>query len=180
MTTMWSRWSELSHAYGEAGDVPELLDQLSDGNASVMDDLVGSLWHQGTAYSASLRRGSAILPTSRGAREAGVRVDILILIGSIAASTDRAPMPEDLRAEYQAALPIALELALKTLSEPIDPSDAVYLLAMAAGLDGRTAVGRVLDVDSSPRNSCSSARAATSSFTYGRKGTGSQPPPRTP
>ena len=45
---------------------------------------------------------------------------------------------------YEATLPRALELALTTLNEPIEPSFGVYLLEAAAMLDGKSVVGRVL------------------------------------
>ncbi|NJC97773.1 MAG: hypothetical protein C3F07_00300 [Anaerolineales bacterium] len=52
------RWSELSHAYGAASDIPELLRQLetmpsSDGEKEPWFSIWSSLAHQGDVYSAS-------------------------------------------------------------------------------------------------------------------------------
>jgi len=52
------RWSELRHAYGAAGDIPELLRQLSSLPASAGDaepwfSIWSALAHQGDVYSAS-------------------------------------------------------------------------------------------------------------------------------
>jgi hypothetical protein len=138
------RWSELKHAYGDAADVPELLDELCNGGAEAIGDLWSRLCHQGTVYSASYAALPRLADTAWRTPDVVLRTQILVLIGSIAASTDRAPMPDDLREEYQGAMPRALELALKTLNEALDPDDAVYLLEAAASLDGRAGIGRVL------------------------------------
>jgi hypothetical protein len=52
------RWSELTHAYGVATDIPELLRQLeslppSGGDAEPWFSIWSSLAHQGTIYPAS-------------------------------------------------------------------------------------------------------------------------------
>ena len=51
------QWSELSHAYGPAADVPDLLRDLHSGDpearAEALDALWGNIWHQGTVYEAS-------------------------------------------------------------------------------------------------------------------------------
>jgi hypothetical protein len=138
------RWSELSHAYGDGSDLPEILGRLSDGDVEAMDDLFGSICHQGTTYTASYAAVPHLADIAGRTRDAGLRAQILVLIGSIAADTERPPIPDDVRVAYEAALPRALELALKTLHEPLEPSDAVYLLATAATVDGRSVVGRVL------------------------------------
>jgi HEAT repeat protein len=50
-------WSKLHHAYGEATGVPGLIRDLLSNDQRVreeaMDELSGSLWHQGTVYEAS-------------------------------------------------------------------------------------------------------------------------------
>lgn len=52
-------WSHLTHAYGSAGDLPELLRQLSTAPAGVVGEesplwcLCGNIWHQGTVYEAT-------------------------------------------------------------------------------------------------------------------------------
>jgi hypothetical protein len=50
-------WSKLSHAYGEANDVPDLLRALASKEEAkrleAQNELYGNLWHQGTVYEAS-------------------------------------------------------------------------------------------------------------------------------
>jgi hypothetical protein len=50
-------WSKLTHAYGEASDVPNLLRQLASGaveeRESARHVLHGNIWHQGTVYEAT-------------------------------------------------------------------------------------------------------------------------------
>ena len=50
-------WSQLTHAYGTAGDVPVLLRQLASPNAeereSALSDLHANIWHQWTIYEAT-------------------------------------------------------------------------------------------------------------------------------
>lgn len=51
-------WSKLTHAYGEASDVPALLWQLASPDAdqreSARHALHGNIWHQGTVYEATV------------------------------------------------------------------------------------------------------------------------------
>ncbi len=50
-------WRELHHAYGPADNVPGLIRKLTAGSDAdrqrAVDDLFGSLVHQGTVYEAS-------------------------------------------------------------------------------------------------------------------------------
>ncbi len=48
-------WGSLSHAYGEAGDVPEIIRSLLSPDAAedAAYELYGNIWHQGTVYSAT-------------------------------------------------------------------------------------------------------------------------------
>lgn len=47
-------WSQLSHAYGSAEDIPALLDRIaSEPNAERWSNLWSALCHQGSVYSAS-------------------------------------------------------------------------------------------------------------------------------
>ena len=50
-------WSDLTHAYGTAGDVPELIRAVTSADESTRrkawHSLYGNLWHQGTIYEAT-------------------------------------------------------------------------------------------------------------------------------
>ena len=51
------RWDELTHAYGNASDVPGLLRQLAASDPATVSPalgaLFGNIWHQGTVYQAT-------------------------------------------------------------------------------------------------------------------------------
>jgi hypothetical protein len=50
-------WNNLTHAYGTAGDVPELIRAVTSADESTRrkawHSLYGNLWHQGTIYEAT-------------------------------------------------------------------------------------------------------------------------------
>jgi uncharacterized protein YbaR (Trm112 family) len=142
-----SRWSELSHAYGAAGNVPRLIAGLLSGDESTVDELFSSLCHQGSIYTASYAAVPHLVDIAGRLRRPDLRTHILVLIGSIAASSDDrsdAPIAPDVRAAYETALPRARDLALETLGWRLDPEEAVYLLQAAAGLEGHLSLGRIL------------------------------------
>ncbi|MGW7365288.1 hypothetical protein ACWGI8_18055 [Streptomyces sp. NPDC054841] len=79
-------WAGLTHAYGPADDVPELLRAAGDAEEGVrdeaLDELVSSLCHQGTVYSST---APAVPFLGRLALHGpGHRVELLWLIGAIA------------------------------------------------------------------------------------------------
>lgn len=51
------KWAELTHAYGSAGDVPDLIRQLLSDDEDMLEEtfdaLFSNIWHQGTVYEAS-------------------------------------------------------------------------------------------------------------------------------
>src|SRR5262245_55817641 len=61
MSTSYSdkNWSDLTHAYGSAEDVPELLEDLNSADKQTREDacseLFGNIWHQGTVYPATVK-----------------------------------------------------------------------------------------------------------------------------
>ncbi|MEU9591152.1 hypothetical protein ACGF7W_01385 [Streptomyces sp. NPDC048219] len=84
------RWQSLSHAYGSAEDVPELIRALYQGDEETVDEaiheLYGNIHHQGTVYSAS---APAVPFLAHAARQLpGRRTDLLMLLATLA---DHAP-----------------------------------------------------------------------------------------
>ena len=61
MSTFYTEreWSELTHAYGSAEDVPALLAQLNSPDEQAREaacsELFGNIWHQGTVYPATVK-----------------------------------------------------------------------------------------------------------------------------
>jgi len=141
------RWKDLDHAYGDATDLPELLHRLASGYDDVLDDVFGAVCHQGSVYSASFAAVPHLLQVALHASDPEWRAQVLILIGSIKASTDyrtATPVPEDIQGWYSASLPAALLSATATLRESLDETTGVYLLQAAAALSGLSTLGRVL------------------------------------
>ena len=114
-----AKWSELRHAYGAAGDVPELLALAATDprpghhRESAWFDLWSALCHQGDAYSASL----AALPHLIAlASESLARHSYEPLL--LAASIEQArlegrspPVPADLASDYNTAIERGRQLA---------------------------------------------------------------------
>jgi len=80
-------WASLTHAYGAASDVPELLLDLMSDDGNTRDEaqyeLFGNIWHQGTIYEATIYavpflRELLIMPDLRE------RDMVLLLFASIA------------------------------------------------------------------------------------------------
>ncbi|MFZ3495435.1 hypothetical protein ACODT5_19785 [Streptomyces sp. 5.8] len=105
-------WPSLSHAYGTAEDVPDLLRALTDADAEAADEalseLYGSVLHQGTVYAASREA----VPFLAGIAAAGHRTaDILTLLGGMAESEDEYGVaPGTVRAAVADWLPLLLPL----------------------------------------------------------------------
>ncbi len=143
------RWSELTHAYGSADDIPGLLDQLKTADLQVKYDtepwysLWSALCHQYDVYNASY----AALPhivSMAAERPPQKRLDHISLCGSIEAFRhldDAAPMPNDLEAAYLVALRQARELTIESLSLDWDEMDTRILLGMLAVFSGKPRLG---------------------------------------
>ncbi|MFF3458946.1 HEAT repeat domain-containing protein [Streptomyces sp. NPDC002730] len=105
-------WAELEHAYGSAEDLPGVLRALAGDEeqaAEALDELWGSILHQGTVYAAT----ASAVPFLAQMVAAGVRpVDLLVLLGGIAESEDEYGFDEPgaCRAAVAAQLPLILPL----------------------------------------------------------------------
>ncbi|MFF2348460.1 hypothetical protein ACFVVL_01645 [Kitasatospora sp. NPDC058115] len=129
-------WSRLSHAYGPADDIPELLDRIA---SAPTDELWGDLWsalcHQGSVYPASF----AALPWLAGRAGCGDReqeVNALLLAGAIMAGDRQAHGAGDVRTEFAATVATLLAAVNRQLRAATDPTDYVYLLEAMLGLEG--------------------------------------------
>ncbi|MFF2750518.1 hypothetical protein ACFVVA_33885 [Kitasatospora sp. NPDC058048] len=117
-------WATVSHAYGCAEDLPDLLRALVEGDdgaaEEAVSELYGSILHQGTVYSASVDA----VPYLARIAAAGIRtVDVLCLLGGLAESEDEWQVPEGaVRAAVVAQLPLLLQLLA-------DPDETVRLAA---------------------------------------------------
>jgi hypothetical protein len=140
-----TEWHKLNHAYGDAGDIRGLLDDLSPNpSAKVWDELWSRVCHQGTIYSASypvlpylLRAVSQWTPTNR--------IMPLFLAGSIVSSDDRVRVGDT--AAFGPTVEALHRLAVETLTtaQGLSTQDLIYLLQATLALAGDRTWGRQLD-----------------------------------
>ncbi|MFE0627568.1 hypothetical protein ACFW3D_11385 [Streptomyces sp. NPDC058864] len=106
-------WADLDHAYGPAGDVPDLLRALASPDQEAADEAAQELWssivHQGSVYRATL----PAVPFLARLTTAGVRrAELLCMVGAVAAGADEGDpeRPGGARAAVVAQLPLLLPL----------------------------------------------------------------------
>ncbi|MER7842460.1 hypothetical protein ABTZ03_00740 [Kitasatospora sp. NPDC096077] len=105
-------WASVSHAYGPAEDLPELLRAFAGGGEDgeeARDELYSALLHQGTVYPASV----AAVPFLVRIAAAGCEVvETLVLLGGMAESDDEREIPGGaVRAAVVGQLPLLLPLS---------------------------------------------------------------------
>ena len=141
-----SSWAILTHAYGAADDVPDLLERLRDGDDEALDSLYGSICHQGSVYPASLAAVPHLVQAAESAADPEFRAQILALVGAISArrnDCDLSKLSREILDGFHAWLPGALELTLGTLRE-VKEVTAIHLLEAAAALNGMLGPGQIL------------------------------------
>ncbi|WP_369185670.1 hypothetical protein [Streptomyces sp. Y1] len=104
-------WATVHHAYGPAEDLPELLRAFAEGGEDAeeaLDELYGSIVHQGTVYAASVDAAPYLARIAAAGRQT---VDALRLLGSLAESEDECGVePGAVRAAVAAQLPLLIPL----------------------------------------------------------------------
>ncbi|MFD8087592.1 hypothetical protein ACFV4F_38560 [Kitasatospora sp. NPDC059722] len=104
-------WVTVNHAYGSAEDLPELLRAFAEGGEDAeeaLDELYGSIVHQGTVYAASADAAPYLARIAASGRQT---VDALRLLGCLAASEDEHDVePGAVRAAVTAQLPLLVPL----------------------------------------------------------------------
>ncbi|MFJ3875872.1 hypothetical protein ACIPW5_00275 [Streptomyces sp. NPDC090077] len=140
-------WSQLTHAYGTAEDVPGLLKAAgTDSESPAWNELWSRLCHQGTVYPASYAALPALAEKARRLTAADRTVPLL-LAASIIASTDRpygALEPEDAYAAETAELIELVEEALRQPSLADNPHRYVELLEALLAFEGVVVWGQEL------------------------------------
>jgi hypothetical protein len=144
-------WTSLHHAYGEAGDVPALLNNLTPDPA---DEVWGELWsricHQGSVYTASFAALPA-LADAAGRWQPKQRAQPLALAGCILASEDCRDqggrnLVEAFFQENRSVIRRFQELCQESLAQrDLLQGDFIYLLQAARSFDGDEFWGRKLD-----------------------------------
>ena len=133
-------WSRLSHAYGDAQDVPGLLAQAASSNANgrVWTDLWSRLCHQGTVYAASYAAIPALTELA-GSRPVPERFDPLLLAADIVSSTDTPWEAPDVRTTNGTQINQLTALAAEALQHPslaTDSTTYVYVLQALLAFEG--------------------------------------------
>ncbi|WP_433086921.1 hypothetical protein ACQP1P_14510 [Dactylosporangium sp. CA-052675] len=138
-------WPELTHAYGEADDVPDLLRRLATGDEEALHALCGNIWHQGTVYEATAPAVPFLIEVldAPGADAAGV----LRLLASIAEGSSYLAVHEHPRGAGEADEELAAELAwVAAARSAVTVGRPVYvrLLRAAPSEDTRAAAAYTL------------------------------------
>ncbi|MFH9354070.1 HEAT repeat domain-containing protein [Kitasatospora sp. NPDC017646] len=104
-------WATVNHAYGPAEDLPELLRAFAEGGEDAeeaLDELYGSIVHQGTVYQASVDAAPYLARIAASGRQTA---DALRLLGCLAESEDEYDVePGAVRAAVTAQLPLLIPL----------------------------------------------------------------------
>ncbi|WP_345704134.1 HEAT repeat domain-containing protein [Kitasatospora paranensis] len=105
-------WADVSHAYGPAEDLPDLLRALAEGGEDAeeaISELYSCILHQGTVYSASV---DAVPYLARIAAAAGPgTAEVLRLLGGLAESDDEWEIaPGAVRAAVVTRIPLLIPL----------------------------------------------------------------------
>ena len=151
-----SRWATLSHAYGAARDIPDLLIRAGQDfrgghqRESPWFDLWSALCHQGDTYTASYAAVPHLVAFAAG-HLGSKHYDPLFLSACIelARVGGRGPaIPADLEPAYHRAVAAARVLAEEYVSSPWDRDSDIAIRASAAALGGDvTRAHSLLDAD---------------------------------
>lgn len=148
-------WSELRHAYGEASDIPALLEKVrafpseADWQAEPWFSLWSALYHQGSIYSASLAAVPAIVTAMSVAPERA-SLSFYLLPASIAIADHESPVEVsgEVRQRFRGALATLGAIAKERGHLIADPNVAKAAQAAALIYDGAyQQAGELLDAD---------------------------------
>ncbi len=148
------RWSQLSHAYGPATDIPPLLRQLeslpsSENDAEPWFTIWSALAHQGDVYSASF---AAVPHVVRCLAQAPTKADFSYFQFPAWVEVCRrqraVAVPTDLVADYQHALSALPRLVAAAADRPWDESMLSCAIGAIAASKGYAAVAEaVLEIN---------------------------------
>lgn len=146
------RWSELTHAYGEASDIPALLSSLKTAPppAGYQSEPWFSLWsalcHQYDVYTASYAAIPHVVNIAAD-RQRDERLEHVNFIASVEAFRHRRnapPIPADLESSYLTSIDRAACLVLECLESGWDESGYQVLLGALAVMRGQYKLGAAI------------------------------------
>ncbi|MFC4909744.1 hypothetical protein [Actinomadura gamaensis] len=132
-------WSDLTHAYGSAEDIPGLFEQLDvpGDHDQAWEQLWSALWHQGTVYSASF---AALTPLAALAaddeRHRDDRLQAAGLGGAIMSDEHQMHDAGDVRRQYAAEISQLHKAAQTLLDAQADHETYTMLLQTILALEG--------------------------------------------
>ncbi len=136
-----ARWQRLHHAYGPAGDVPELLRALARGEdrearkgpLDLWDRIWSALCHQGDTYPASFAAVPHVVAIG-AARPPSEQPMFWSFVGAVAGSGAGGRVPGELAPAYQRALQQAESAAQGCLASGLAADDALQVVIALAGI----------------------------------------------
>jgi hypothetical protein len=146
------RWSELTHAYGGAVDIPPLLERLSTASAPAdgMSEPWFSLWsalcHQTDVYTASYAAVPHVVAIA-ASKPRGERLEHLNFIACVEGFRHKEaapPIPDDLRDDYLSSIKQAAALVLDCLAMEWDEAGYRVLLGALATVRGEYKLGSAI------------------------------------
>ena len=150
------RWSELEHAYGDAGDIPPLLEQLStlprsQGESEPWFTLWSALAHQGDVYPASFAAVPHVVAALASApAEADESYFQFPAWVEVCREKQQVEVPADLRAAYFESLSRLPALVAQASSREWGPGFAACALSAVAAAKGQHALAEaILEMSSS-------------------------------
>jgi hypothetical protein len=137
-------WSQLSHAYGRAGDIPDLLKQLATlpPHKNVESEPYFSLWsalcHQGDVYTASFAAVPHLVEVwQRHPTRTHWTVIALVSSIEVARLTERGPeVPPELSVGYFSALSAIPGIVAEAASDPWDELRCRVITSAIAAVKG--------------------------------------------
>jgi hypothetical protein len=144
------RWSELTHAYGSAEDIPPLLAQLknlpeSKGDEEPWFDLWSALAHQGDVYSASFAAVPFVIEAlaSHPAKASNVYFQFPAWV-EICRQKNSIEIPEDLATAYFSSLARLPHLVFEASNRPWDSGFLQCALSAIAVAKGHPVIAEAI------------------------------------
>lgn len=147
-----TRWRELPGNVSATGELArDLLGEMHGGSGRALQDLAAELCFQGTVSAVAYAAVPHLVENVQ-ALPAPLRARVLGLVGQIAASravypSSAAPIPSDLRLDFENALEAARELTAGELRMQASSSEQAWdLLVAASALQGESRMALFLSV----------------------------------
>ena len=140
-----NRWRQLTHAYGPAADTPVPLQKLYDSpNGDIWSDLFGTVLHQGDVTEAAYAAIPHVLAASNSVPLAE-RVEYLVFAAAAVDGLDKKQCPDDLKADFDAAIKSAREMAMEVLEHAtLNDLEHPYLYETLAAVNGLPTLARIV------------------------------------